>query len=75
VVSEKMTINDAHRELGHMSHSAIKYAVSQGYITSIELDPNSKPEFCEPCAKAKSAWQPFPKESQTRAKKYGKRVH
>ena len=70
-----MTINDAHRELGHMSHSAIKYAVSQGYITSIELDPNSKPEFCEPCAKAKSAWQPFPKESQTRAKKYGKRVH
>ena len=37
--------------------------------------PESKPEFCEACAKAKVAWQPFPKESETHATKYGECVH
>ena len=36
---------------------------------------DSKPEFCEPCAKAKSARVPFLKVSDTRAAKYGERVH
>ena len=40
-----------------------KHAVSSGVITGIELEPDSKPEFCEACAKAKSAREPFPKES------------
>ena len=75
VLSEKLTISQAHRKLGHISHTAIQHAISQGLVTGIELDPNSKPDFCEPCAKAKSARQPFPKESQTRATKYGERVH
>ena len=56
-------------------HSAISYAIAQGCITGIQLNPDSKPEFCEPCAKAKSAWQPFPKESETHASEYGERVH
>ena len=34
-----------------------------------------KPKFCKPCAKAKSARQPFPKESHTQATKYGEQVH
>jgi len=75
IVSEKITISQAHWKLSHMAHAAIKHAVAQGYITGIEIDPSSKPKFCEPCAKAKSAWQPFPKESQTRAEKYGEQVH
>ena len=75
VLSEKLTISQAHWKLSHISHTAIQHAVSQGLVTGIELDLNSKLDFCEPCAKAKSAWQPFPKESQTRATKYGKRVH
>jgi hypothetical protein len=70
-----MTISEAHRKLGHIAHTAIKHAISQGHITSIELDPDSKPEFCEPCAKVKSARQPFPKESQTRTTEFGERVH
>ena len=69
VASEKMTISEAHRKLG--AHAAVKHAVSNGYITGIELDGDSKPEFCEACAKAKSAWQPFPKESHTRSEKFG----
>jgi hypothetical protein len=36
---------------------------------------DSKPEFCEACVKAKSSREPFPKKSDTRATKYGERVH
>ena len=73
--SGKMSISEAHRKLGHLSYGAISHAVLKGYITGIELDSDSKPEFCEACAKAKAAREPFPKESKTRATKYGKRVH
>ena len=50
---------------------AVAHAIANGFITGIELDTSSKPEFCEVCAKAKSARQPFLKESKTRATKYG----
>jgi hypothetical protein len=73
--SGKMTISKAHRKLGHVSCWAISHAISKGYITRIELEANSKLEFCEVCAEAKAARQPFPKESDTRATKYGERVH
>jgi hypothetical protein len=73
--SGKMSISEAHKKLGHISYGAITHAISKGLITGIELDTASKPEFCEACAKAKSARQPFPKESKTRATKYGERVH
>jgi hypothetical protein len=49
--------------------------ISAGMVEGIELDPNSTEEFCEACAKAKSARQPYPHESSTRAEKYGERVH
>ena len=70
-----MSINEAHRRLGHISSAAIKHAIAKGFITGIDLDESSKPEFCEACVKAKSARQPFPQESKTRAEKYGERVH
>ena len=70
-----MSITEAHRKLGHISHTAIKHALSSGHITGIELDHDSKPDFCEACAKAKAIRLPFPKQSQTRANKYGERVH
>src|SRR5882762_1282926 len=75
VAAGKMSISEAHRKLGHISHSAIRNAISTGQITGIELDMDSKPEFCEPCVKAKSARIPFPKKSDTCAEKYGERVH
>ena len=70
-----MNINKAHRKLGHISPVAIKHAISKGHITGIELDNESKPDFCEACIKAKSARKPFPKQSETRATKYGDHVH
>ncbi len=34
------------------------------YVEGIELDLNSKPEFCETCVKAKVKCKPFPKQGQ-----------
>ena len=67
----KMSISEVHKKLGHIAHSAIKHAIANGQITGIDLDMSSKPEFCEACAKAKSAQQPFLKQSGTRAKDFG----
>ena len=72
---EKLTINEAHRQLGHISSAAIRHMVMKGFITGIDLDESSKPKFCEACAKAKSVRQPYPQESYTRAEKYGDCVH
>ena len=71
----KLTISKAHQKLSHIAPSAIKYVITKGHITSIQLDPESKPEFCELCAKAKAARQPFPKESETCVTKYGECIH
>ena len=75
IVMVKLTISRAHQKLSHIAPSAIKYMITKGHITGIQLDPESKPEFCKTCAKAKVAQQPFPKESETCATKYGEHVH
>jgi hypothetical protein len=75
VAAGKMSISEVHCKLGHISHAAIKHAISTGQITRIELDMDSKPDFCEPCIKAKAARLPFLKKSDTRATSYGKCVH
>ena len=74
LASAKMTIHEAHLKFGHINPDAIKYAISKGLILGIELDQNSKPEFCDACAKAKASCQPFPKQSDTRAEQYGEHV-
>ena len=75
IAAGKMSISEAHRKLGHISHTAIKHAITSGWITEINLDIDSEPEFCEPCTKAKSAHQLFTKESDTQATQYGKCVY
>ena len=73
--SGKMSINEAHRKLGHIAHSVICHALSNGLVTGINLDMNSEVEFCKACAKAKLACQPFPQELETWTEKFGERVH
>jgi hypothetical protein len=75
IAAGKKSISEAHRKLGHIAHSAIQNAILTGQITRIELDMDSKPKFREPCVKAKSARVPFLQKSETRAEKYGERVH
>ena len=40
IASAKMTISEAHRKLGHIAHSVVKHAISNRFITGIELDQN-----------------------------------
>ena len=70
-----MSINEAHLKFGHIAHATIKHMVKTGMIMGVELDPDSKPEFWEPCAKAKSSHHPFPKELTTHATRYEEYVH
>ena len=69
VATAKININLAHRKFCHITHATIKHAMSKGFILGIELDMNSKPEFCEACTKAKSTTLPFLKQSLTRSYK------
>jgi hypothetical protein len=69
------TLGQLHRQLGHVGQTALAEAVKKGLVVGVDLDPESKPEFCDTCVKAKSAQQPFPKESKTRALTYGELVH
>ena len=57
--------------MGHIAHSAICHALSNGLVPGIDLNM----KFCEACAKAKLACQLFSKELETWAEKFGKRVH
>ena len=75
LTTTKMSINKAHQKFRHIAHAAVKHIIKTGVITGIELDPESKVEFCEPCTKSKSNHQPFLKESATRATKYRECVH
>lgn len=43
-------------------------------VTRINLDLSSKPEFCEPCIKAKATCKSYPKESKTEYKAYNDKV-
>ena len=67
IATGKMSISKVHHKLGHISHNVIRHVISTGRITGIDLDMDLKPEFCEPCVKAKSARHPFPKKSDTHA--------
>ena len=75
VATGKIPISEAHCKLGHISHTTVRNAISTGQIAGIKLDMDLKPEFCEPCAKAKSARLLLPKKSDAYAMKYGERVH
>jgi GAG-pre-integrase domain len=55
MASTKMSINEAHRKLGHIAHSAVKDAITKEIITGIELNLDSKVKFCKAYTKAKLA--------------------
>ena len=57
-----------------VNHDDLRHMIKQGMVTGIDLDLNSKTEFCEPCIKAKAMRKSFPKESHTKYKNYGDKV-
>jgi len=60
--------------MGHINHDDLHKMVKEGMVTGINVDLDSKPEFCEACIKAKADQKPFPKKSGTVYSKYGEKV-
>jgi hypothetical protein len=71
----KLTIYELHKHLGHVSQQGLLDAMKKGLMTSVDVDLESKPEFCEACTKAKATRQPFPKETEHCTEKYGDTTH
>ena len=62
--------------MGHISPRYIKELVAKGVITGIELDKQTIPTFCTPCAKGKVTRKPIPKErTGPRAMKFSEKIH
>jgi len=61
--------------MGHINHDDLRRMVQMGAVTGIDLDFESKPEFCAACVEGKSTRRPFPKKSESSdAKAYGDKV-
>jgi len=70
-----LTITQLHRLMGHVNYDDLRHMVNKGLVTGVELDPNSKPEFCDVCVRAKVTRKPFPKHStHDGIKAYGDKV-
>ena len=60
--------------MGHINHDDLREMVVKGMVSGIELDKDSKLEFCDVCVKSKATRRPFSKESTTEYKTYGDKV-
>jgi hypothetical protein len=74
VASVKMTISQLHRKMGHVNHEYLRKMIKDESITGIEIDKDSKPEFCESCIHGKATRKPFPKLAGPKAKAYGGKI-
>src|SRR6266850_5187943 len=73
--TNRITISELHRKMGHINHDDLRHMVQNGTVTGIDLDMDSKPEPCPTCIEAKATRRPFPKLSTSdRAKSYGDKV-
>jgi hypothetical protein len=77
IASEKLTVMELHRRMGHIAPSVAKRLVEKGFVTGIALDLSSgEPTFCESCVHAKSKRKPVPQSREgERATEYGGEVH
>ena len=51
--SDKLSINELHRRLGHVSHERAKLLVSKGLVEGVTLETGSEVVVCESCEWAK----------------------
>ena len=77
VKAHAVTIDKAHRLLGHISHQTIRNGIRNGKISGLTITnlDNSSESFCEICAPSKPTRKPFPHEATNRAKELGGRIH
>jgi hypothetical protein len=71
----KMSLTQLHQCMGHISFAATKAMITKGMVEGIEITSSPDNTFCETCVKAKITQQPFPDQLNSRAIKYGERIH
>ncbi|KAF7334060.1 Retrovirus-related Pol polyprotein from transposon TNT 1-94 [Mycena venus] len=75
LASRTVTISELHRRMGHINHDDLRAAVKAGTITGVNLDMDSKPQWCEVCVQAKAKRQAIPKKAkEPRPTEYGGKI-
>jgi hypothetical protein len=69
-----MIINEFHKKMGHINHDNLHEMVKKQLVTGINLDLESKAEFCEMCTKAKATCKTFPKKTTSEYRKYSDKI-
>ena len=73
---ELVTINELHRQLGHIGHGHIRQLLKRGLVTGIELDEGSEFTFCESCEWGKKHRKPIQKQrEEPKATAVGGEIH
>ena len=77
VAKVKISADELHRRMGHISPKAVEAMVKGGHVEGIELEKTSDTPFCVACTKAKLTRAPIPKtRSEERAVAgLGDRIH
>jgi len=72
----RVSWDEAHRRLGHISISSMKTLFNNNLVTGLEVDQSTDPSIqCTSCIQAKAIHQSFPKESPNRAARPGDLIH
>ena len=76
-VTEKLTVMELHRRMGHISPGIAKKLVENGLVTGVRIDDSSDGViFCESCVYAKATRKPVAKEREgERATEFGGEIH
>jgi hypothetical protein len=75
-VVEKVTLNNLHRRMGHISLSAARKLVENGFVEGVSLKDLEGGGQCESCIFAKATRKSVPKVRQgKRATTFGEQVH
>lgn len=75
-VTRAITLDEAHRMLGHVSYDTARNAITRGLVKGVSLIPGSKPTVCDACEAGKTTRKPITKERvRPRATAVGDEVH
>jgi hypothetical protein len=77
-VGEKISIDQLHRRLGHISPAVAKRLISNNLVSGVRFEETSSgdPFFCESCVYAKATRRPVPKQREgDRATEFGGEIH
>jgi GAG-pre-integrase domain len=77
LVADVLTLDQFHRQMGHISPEMARRLVAKGFVTGVKLEDSlSGPFFCESCIYVKATRKPVPKSSEgTHATKFGDVIH